>query len=205
MALPTRPLAILDACGTTRSIAREVDGNATGPKTLETLGDTAFGAGAHAMSDFEGFSNNKIISYDTYYRFGSCGQPGNVINCSCLVSNPSMVLGDGFTATFCYCLNNQENPFGGIACACFTLRCNNVIIAQCFKTTVGVLQGTANVTGIDYNDVVTSTVLACASALGCAGDTAQACTSLVSLTSQTGSGFVVGAPSENFVISVKSF
>jgi hypothetical protein len=64
MALPLRPLAILDATGTTRSIAREVLGGPT-PTGLVSLASSAGFSLPVAMSDFEGFANNLDYLYIT--------------------------------------------------------------------------------------------------------------------------------------------
>jgi hypothetical protein len=198
MALPTRPLAILDACGTTRSIARCVDGNATPPKSLDTLGDTAFGTGAapHAMSDFEGYSPvvSKCVSYVTYFNSGGCGSPGPVINCSCLSTTPSMVIGDRYDAGICYTLGFLA---AGSGCACMTIRCNGLFLTSCNRTFTGCYTGVYTAQDIDYNDLLTVCIQARAFTSG-----TQVCasTNLASITDQQGSTFI-NCGGSNFVIA----
>ena len=196
MALPSRPLAIMDATGTTRSIARAVDGNVTGDKSLETLGDSAFGAGAHAMSDFEGYSGAKELRYCRFASAGSCGSSGPVTVCDCVYSTPAMVLGDGFDATFCYILNNTScTPR-----TCAEIRCNDLIVFSCLWTSTGVRNGTWVVNNVAYNTPLVACVYACTNQVGEVG---CAITCLASVAGCCGSDFVVCANS-NFVIATNA-
>lgn len=61
MALPTTgSLSIMDGAGTTRSIAREVDGNVTGTKSLTTLSVSAGKTAPHSMLEFYGYASSYI-------------------------------------------------------------------------------------------------------------------------------------------------
>jgi hypothetical protein len=196
MALPSRPLAILDAQGASRSIAREVDGNATAPKSLDTLGDTAFGGGSapHAMSEFEGYSAAKDVCMCTFFFGGSCGSPF-AANCSCLVVDPLMVSGDRFDANINWLLKNDSVSVGY---SCIIIRCNGSIIMNCSNTAVGCCNGTYVAQDIDFNDTLTSTVCAGASS---SPTITCSCSALTALTDQQQSSFTVGTSDSNFVIA----
>jgi len=159
MALPTRPLAILDAEGTTRSIAREVDGNVTTPKQLLTLGDTAFGSGArpHAMSEFEGFSSGSELGINCYSTLGS---QFTCCHCvfSCLTYDPALEASQTWCA--CICWKAYATAEGSFSRGYQTVRvaCNGVTTMSCVvnRTTVGYTNcfGTTVVGPIDSNDNV---------------------------------------------------
>lgn len=159
MALPTRPLAIQTACTTARSIALEVDGNNTGNKSLDTLGDTAFGGASapHAMSEFEGFSSGSDATLNTYCVIGSDGST-SVRRCACVIYNPALAA----TQTWCLCSNWGLYAYAdgnADTCTCFEIICNGAIKRSC---SVNILGGgtTQNCSGffsfgpIDNNDVV---------------------------------------------------
>lgn len=156
MALPTRPLAIKDACGTTRSIAREVDGNVTGDKSLNTLGVTAgLSAGGTFMSEFEGFSSGIDLCVCTYSTIGSAFTPSHC-KFSCFTYNPAMAAGQTWCA--CICWKAYAGSGGGRGCQCVFVRCNGITTMNCYVTqfSVGYTNcfGTTSVGPIDNNDTV---------------------------------------------------
>lgn len=196
MALPASgSLGIKDVATNARSIAQEVDGNVTGTKTLETLGDTAFGAGAHSMLDFYGYSNAKTVCYTRYASGGACGSSGPVYVCSCLANSPAMVLGDRYDASIQWLLKIDTGSIQSQMC----ITCNGALLTQCARSIVGTTSGTYIVQDVDYNDIIRMKVCATAfgpSSVGCA------CTCLSALSDFVQSSFVTGTPKDQFVVAV---
>lgn len=91
MALPTfGSLAILDAVGTSRSIGREVDGNAIPGKSLCALGNSATGLSIpHGMLEFYGYSNTPSTT--------------NVRWCKPSVTGDNILAGSAFCGCCCNC------------------------------------------------------------------------------------------------------
>lgn len=118
MALPTSgALAILDACGTSRSIAREVDGNATPSKSLCALGNSASGKFLpHGMLEFYGYSSTPSTTNVRWCKPSISGDNTLVSNrmCGCCCNNSY------FSTTFSSCLRtiNQGNTVGFTFAVC---------------------------------------------------------------------------------------
>lgn len=121
MGLPTSGnLSIKDGAGTTRSIAREVDGNVTGDKSLTTLSITASKTAPHSMLEFYGYcaATTKCIGLHEYYTAGSQGSPCRRAY-YCLCSVPDYEAGDSATVCVCYCLTNFANSSSMINYSCY--------------------------------------------------------------------------------------
>ena len=189
------PLAILDACGTSNSIARFTDGNATPPKSLTTLGASEGNTPPVAISDWVGCVDAKSVTYCRFASNGSCGSSGPVTVCSCLVNSPAMVLGDRYDASIQWLLKIDS----GSIQSCMKIYCNGATLANCLRTIVGTTSGTYVVQNVDYNDTIRMDVCATAfgpSSIGCA------CTCLSALTDQQQASFVMGTGKSNFVVAV---
>jgi len=198
MALPNRPLSIKDACTTARSIAQEVDGNITGDKSLCALGVTAgITTPDYAMSEFEGYSSSKSVSYYRMSSAGACGSPGPVTVCSCLLNSPVMTSGEQYDACICWILNIPSDTNVSTR-SCVNIKCNGTIVMQCVNTSQTLCSGLYNVATVDYNDAITMCVYALAGGLG---SVACGYSCLHALTNMTGSFVVSSSTTDQFVVA----
>lgn len=120
MALPTSgALAILDSAGTTRSIAREVCGNATPPKSLLAIGQAVDPGAPYGMLEFYGFGGAPATTNVRWCRPSINGN-NTLVNyqfCGCCC-NFSFFTACCFFNTSCVRTINQGNTVGFSICVC---------------------------------------------------------------------------------------
>ena len=127
MALPTSgALALMDTCTTARSIAREVYGNVTPPKTLCATSVEAGKSAPHSELEFYGFSSGSDATLCNYFN---CGYSGGVNHgrCSCIIYSPAL----GASQTWCLCTSIDQYAYSGgngDARSCVRIFCNGTAV-----------------------------------------------------------------------------
>lgn len=172
-------LSILGTAGTNRSIACEVDGNVTPPKSLCSLSVSAGKTAPHAMTEFYGYSNYKCIEFNNL-----SGTPTESYDE--IISSPSMSAGECYNISLSWSLCTV----GSKSNACVYVYCNGTTKYSCAATSDQSCSGTFSTFTIDDNDNVCTCIHACK---GLGGTCARASISISTVTGVVGS-FCKGSP-----------
>ena len=136
-------LSILGAAGTNRSIACEVDGNITPPKSLCSLSVSAGKTAPHGMTEFYGYSSVKCIDFSNINN-----NPTNRLDQ--IVSTPSMSAGQCYSISLSWglCTNGSHSN------ASICVICNSTTIYFCSVGEDANCNNTFSSFNIDDNDNV---------------------------------------------------
>ena len=152
-------LSILGTAGTNRSIACEVDGDVTPPKTLCTLSESAGKSAPHSMLEFYGYSSIGVVSLDitqdvdlayTQGYYGVVLPTGTTSGCYCMCVNMLVVLGiEGTKCSAHACVIRNGTCIGGVSSTVTGTTCKcNMSFVQDYNDNTCLCIRAANFNGI---------------------------------------------------------